>query len=658
MPNKLPSAAPQVADSTSQPLASVAAVIEAYEAGKRFNAGPSFLADHANNTRELLPGILQDRERDERRQQQPTVESDDDEVHVIEASVRSWSPGRERDERLEQDRLRDRKVRRKSPDRDWRDYSRTKDRRTKLLSYLPTRMPEPPADVSEDPLATQYSFTYELPAQYLGVSHVDFGNDSATVTTDQLLSRPIDGVTALAINKARWTVRNASIICADLEATAKRSGPADFWVHIQRPANSFATLQMVIQSSTFLSDRERSKAHSFLKKIQQDHEHETELGCILDPGALFCENSKDEKEGVALRFFAFSRLQSRKAAAYMAKRDRVHPSLPFTEIRDSQNEDDESKEALSGNYEKQSRQHQFELAPTWILLIGRHCIITCNDLAQSDIAGDRMNLTLHPSKDPTSEGVESAAQVRVTYCDRVWVVPLEHCRTWTALWATFTKAFVERAWGLAFIHESVILDAAGWESLQRQIITGVVKLRLVKRNDQKIVGSVSVLRQELDLVRAMEKSPNEDPDFAQGGSAVHAGFGKLIEASPLLHLLQTRASSPDGSKAPSTVPDDLHSLLSNNPHPLIRDGYTNYDGLDRRIFLRAFEEVAAKQGDDEFTATKCHFAVHAYYLYTFFWALDFQHSLLSRFWGSLGSFLKLDESGENSVSPLWSLKHQ
>jgi hypothetical protein len=327
--NKRHSAGSEVAESSGQPLASVAAVIEAYEAGKRFNAAPSAREDNANQTRETLRRVPRDREHDEIRRQQPTVEDDDDEDRVTIESARS-----------------------RSVERDVRPGYESAYRPVGSKYY-------PDQDDHADPLAVPYLFQYDLPAHYLRVSHIDSGNDSPSTASDQLLSQPIDGVTALAINKARWAVRDVSDLCVDLEATAKRSGPADFWVHIQRSANSLATLGTVVQSSTFLSRREQTKAQSFLKKIQQDHEHETELGRILDPGALFCDNSKEDNEGVALRFFAFSRLESRKPAAQVAKQGRGHPSLPLTEIRNSRNEDDESEEIFVGNYGKQRRQHQF-----------------------------------------------------------------------------------------------------------------------------------------------------------------------------------------------------------------------------------------------------------------------------------------------------------
>jgi hypothetical protein len=260
-----------------------------------------------------------------------------------------------------------------------------------------------------------------------------------------------------------------------------------------------------------------------------------------------------------------------------------------------------------------------------------------------------MKLTLHPYKDPTSGGLESAAQIRVTYFGRAWVVPLEHCRTWAALWSTFTKAFIERAWGLAFIHESVVLDAARWESLQRQTATGVVKLQLVKRADQRVIGSVLVLQQELEIVSAIRKSSNETSSKTTSGPASNTGFGQLIDASPLVHLLRSRATPPAASEVTSTVAEDLHSMLSNSPNLLVRSTYTNFKGATRRRFLDEFEMVAAGLGDDRFLKMKCDLAVHAYYLYTFFWAWDSQHTVLSRFWEALCAICSLKDSGATSV---------
>lgn len=665
MPNTKPPSAgiPPSDRTTNQPLASVAAVIEAYEAGKRFNAGPLSTRDQdVHNMHEQLRRVRREFERGERRkqQQQPTVEEElDVEDEFVEESVRSESPHRERDARRERERSREREAPREYPEYERRGYSGTQDRRTRSKAY-PAPYPIfqlSPAEDEDDPTAMPYSYDYELPAQYLKVSQVDFGNGSTTVTTDELLSRPIDGVTALAISKARWTTRNAATIGVDLEATAKRSGPADFWVHIQRPANSFATLQTVVQSSAFLSERERTQAHTFLKKIQQDHEHETELGCVLDPGAVFCENNETEKEGVALRFLAFSQLQSRKASVDVAKRGHVHPSLPFTEIRDSRNEDEEDKSSSYGRHGKQNRENQIELTPTWILLIGRRCIITCNNHVQADMAGNRMNLTIYPSKTSRSEGLGSASQVRVTYFGRAWTVPLEHCRSWPALWATFTKAFIERAWGLAFVHESVVLDATRWENLQRQITTGVIKLRLVKRNDQRVVGSVSVLQQELEIVRAIKGPSSESPGNTSDAPTAQIGFGRLMDASPLIQLLEGVATPSTGSKAPSTVADDLHSLLTNNPYPLIKSTYTNFKGATRSQFLDEFRKAAAEQGNDDFVKTKCRLTAHAYYLYTFFWAWDSQHIVVSRFWDALCAVCRSKETGEGPVSTPWDLTH-
>ncbi|KAM0196791.1 hypothetical protein ACHAPI_005672 [Fusarium lateritium] len=342
---------------------------------------------------------------------------------------------------------------------------------------------------------------------------------------------------------------------------------------------------------------------------------------------------------ICIPYFSLEQYSGLLAATSMS----LFPAQTLLQVQYSRNttaRDMEQAVVQLGNAE---RGECFHISQLWCLVIDNSLIVTCGTVTREDLFGQALEIKEHPSR---VLATERKGSILVAYGDSVvWSLAAEECRTWFAFISKFQAFWPEI---VEFWYKDQAVTAETWPKILKlasNIRSGSPKLTM-KLESLPDPPARAVLRSEPQFLPSTHGG--------KGKTKVHEFAHVLAAATEGLKGFHTQEA---GLKALEVQLDAAERFLTNEATYSDRKAYEScktgtrnecYDylaGLASRVENDGSDNVRRvyEERVDIFNAVDI--------AYTFFLPMNFNGSMVGKFWGAVRTLIELSILDDPLIRP-------
>ncbi|CAJ0546131.1 Ff.00g096040.m01.CDS01 [Fusarium sp. VM40] len=332
---------------------------------------------------------------------------------------------------------------------------------------------------------------------------------------------------------------------------------------------------------------------------------------------------------ICIPYFSLEQYSGLLAATSMS----LFPAQTLLQVQYSRNTAARDMEQAVVQLGNADRGECFHISQLWCLVIDDSLIVTCGTMTRDDLVGQALEIKEHPSR---VLATERKGSILVAYGDSVvWSLATEECRTWFAFLSKF-QAFWPRI--VEFWHKDQAVTADTWPKILKlasNIRSGSLKLTM-KLGFLPDPPARAVLRSEPQILPSTHggKGKSKGHEFAHVLAAATEGLGGFHTQEAGLKALEVQLDAAERFLTCETTYSDRKAYKSCETATR-SECYDYLAGLASRveddgsdIVRRTYEERV-----DIFNAVDI--------VYTFFLPLNFNGSMVGKFWGAVRTLIEL-----------------
>lgn len=453
------------------------------------------------------------------------------------------------------------------------------------------------------------------------------------------------------------------------------SKPLFRWVHVENRQMNFNLFQNTALDSPWLSDTEKQSLISILKVSRQKSDRSLRIpqgktGSYVEP-----EYYEERIEQTVLKGFR-SRKQKTEIIRWMCLPYFVvgEPTrLTKKQLRERgfQIPDTSMTSAfLSSGYINEGK--HFQVAQVWCVSIGDSLLLTSTRRPIDDIPGNQIHVRALPPANPDRRTTGDRAPVMIISDGgiRTWLLPVHECQTWPEFAAHFAELGVDfsETWNL--LYKDTKLTRKDWPRVMAIAQKASIRLELQKStanddddydSDQSSVFNSEIFKPK-DLTASITVQAPDTPivtevAFSPDPSDTWHVFTLLATQVTEQAVQPPDEDSPARSQSQQILNIDDRVLKDDSDEA---DHYLTYenkrDGESEAYIdcpMKTFDEVRefalslippVGTKASGIAALQLHFAKSICNIFTFFYPLQYNHTVTRKFWGAVDRMLRNEYS--------------